>query len=168
MGGYTPYVRFQCESVAIRIQIWGCKPYVPFQWAFRSISRTNLRLQTPCSCFVRFLSYFAYKSEVTNPMFVFGWISAVFWTQMLQTLCSFSVRFLQSFAYKSEVTNPVFVFSAISVVFRIQSWGYKPCVRVSWLMQYFEYKSEVTNPMFVFRVIYASICLQAYVHRHEF
>ena len=66
----NPMFIFSQFSVVFRIQIEGYKPYVHFQCDFRSISHTNLRLQTVCSCFVRFLKYFAYKSEITNPMFV--------------------------------------------------------------------------------------------------
>ena len=144
---------FRAISGVFRIQIWGYKPYVRVSCDLCSTSHINLRLQTLCSCFVRFLQYFAYKSEVTNPMFVFSAISPVFRIQIwgykpyvrfpcdfcnrshinprLQTLCSFWARFLLYFAYKSEVTNPMFIFSVVSVAFRIQIWGYKPYVRVS-------------------------------------
>ena len=161
---------FTVICAVLRIQIWGYKLYVRFPLDFRSISHTNLRLQTLCSCFLRFMQYFAHKSEVTKPMFVFRAISAVFRIQIrgykpyvrfqcdfsiisntnlrLQTLCSFSVRFLQSFAYKADVTNPMFVFTTISAVFRIQIWGYKPYVH----FQCGFHSISHTN-MFVFRAI---------------
>ena len=134
---------FSAVSIAFRIQICSCfvrfllqirsyKSYVRVQCNLSSISNTNRllhvrfpcefcrssyinqRLQTLCSFSVRFLLYFAYKSEVTNPMFIF------------------SVVFSQHFAYKSEVTNPMFVFRAISGVFRIQTRGYKSYVHFQW------------------------------------
>ena len=133
---------FSAIYPVFRIQIRGDKPYVRFPCDFCNRSYINLRLQTLCSCFVRFLQYFAYKSEVTNPMFAFSAIYQVFRIQIrgykpyvrfpcdfcnrshinprLQTLCSVSVRFLVYFAYKSEVTNPMFIFSAVSIAFRIQ------------------------------------------------
>ena len=152
---------FSAISVAFRIQIWGYKPYVHVSWDFCRISHTNPRLQplclfsvqflqyvqTLCSFSMRFLLSLAYKSQVTNPMFVFSAISFVFSIQFwgykpyvrsishtnlkLQTLCSCLLWFMQYFAYKSEVTNSMFVFRWISVAFRIQIWGYKPYVRVS-------------------------------------
>ena len=91
----NPMFVFSSFSDRFRIQICGYKPYVHFHRDFRSISFTNLRLQTLCSCFERFLQYFAYKSEVTNPMFV-----------------------VDSTSYKSEVPNLLCVFSGISLVFQ--------------------------------------------------
>ena len=85
----NPMFIFSQFSVVFRIQIGGYKPYVHFQCDFRSISHTNLRLQTVCSCFVRFLKYFAYKSEITNPMFVVS--STLHINLRLQTLCSFAM-----------------------------------------------------------------------------
>ena len=145
---------FSAISRVFRIQIWGYKPYVRFPCDFCNRSHINPRLQTLCSLSVRFLLYFAYKSEVTNPMFIFSAVSVTFRIKIwgykpyvrvscdlcstshinlrLQTLCSCFVRFMQYFAYKSEVTNPMFVFSAISRVFRIQIWSYKPYVRFPW------------------------------------
>ena len=117
----NPMFAFSAISVVFRIQIWGYKPYVHFQCGFRSISHTNLRLQTLCSCFVWFMQYFAYKSEVTNPMFVFRAISAVFRIQIrgYKPYVRVSCDFWCIFAYKSEVTNPMFVFLAIYAVLRI-------------------------------------------------
>ena len=73
---------FRAISAVFRIQIRGYKPYVRFQCDFSSISNTNLKLQTLCSFSVRFLQSFTYKSEVTNPMFVFNRIYDVFRIQI--------------------------------------------------------------------------------------
>ena len=59
--GYKPYVHFPCFLKYFAQAIWGYKPYVHFQCDFRSISHTNLRLQTLCLCFVRFMQVFVCK-----------------------------------------------------------------------------------------------------------
>ena len=126
--------------------------------------------------------YFAYKSEVTNPMFIFNAVSVAFRIQ----ICSCFVRFLLYFAYKSEVTNPMFVFSTISAAFRIQIQGYKLYVRVPCdfcsrshinlrlqtlcsfsvrFLMYFAYKSEVTNPMFIFSAVSVAFRIQIWGYK---
>ena len=74
----NPMFVFSSISDVFRIQIWGYKPYVCVSCDLCSTSHINLRLQTLCSFSVRFLEYFEYKSEVTNPMLVFRAISAIF------------------------------------------------------------------------------------------
>ena len=151
-----PSARFVFSAISrvFRIQIWSYKPYVRFPWDFCDLSHINPKLQTLCSFSVRFMLYFAYESEVTNPMFIFNAVSVALRIQ----ICSCFVRFLLYFAYKSEVTNPLFVFSTISGAFRIQIRGYNPRLQTECscsvkFLQSFAHKSEVTNPMFVFSAL---------------
>ena len=60
------------------MQISGYKASVGSHCDFCSISNVKSWLQTLCSFPMRFLSYFAYKSVVTKPMFVLNTISALF------------------------------------------------------------------------------------------
>ena len=121
ISSHKPYVRFPCESFCILNKSEVTNLVVCFA--------CDLTLQTLCLCFVWFMKYFAhiqtlcsfsanflqgfaYKLEVTNPMFIFTVISVAFrlqiwgykpyvrvssdfWsishtTPQLQTLCSLS------------------------------------------------------------------------------
>ena len=65
------------RSEVLRIQIMGYKPYLLSQCDFCNVSFTNLRVQRLRLSSIRCLEHFAYKSKVTNCMFVLNMSSVV-------------------------------------------------------------------------------------------